>query len=425
MIAVYDKVQGSLTLGGYDASRIGSKNVTFPFYPDTARRLIADVTTITYIPTGVSTTTTTTTLMSETISMYIDSTIPFIYLPTGLCTRFETAFGLVWDNSNEIYTVSSDVHAALINMNPNITFTLSNTAGEALDIVLPYAAFDLTATFPVLPQPGNSINYFPLKRADNDTQYTLGRTFLQEAYLIADYDRFEFTVAPCVWPPTFTQDIRAIYQPDSTSTSVHKHKIPVAALAGSAIGALVLIIITILAYWHLIYKPKHKLPPPPAVETPALDKDDMFSHPLCNKPELDGVARNELSGSLVDEKGEVEISGTPILGEEMDGEPTVRAELETPPVFEMPAREAVGNELYSPRKFSFEEETSPVPLPVPERKVEEEETSPRSEGILSPLSIFTSRSVGVRLEETILSPASVVSPLSARFGRRHETFYNQ
>jgi hypothetical protein len=424
MIAVYDKVQGSLTLGGYDASRLGSKNVTFPFYPDTARRLIADITTITYIPTGISTTTTTTTLTSETISMYIDSTVPFIYLPTGLCTRFEAAFGIVWDDTNEIYTVSSDVHAALINMNPNITFTLSNTAGETLDIIFPYAAFDLNATFPVLSQPGNSTSYFPLKRADNDTQYTLGRTFLQEAYLIADYDRSEFTVAPCVWPPTFTKDIRAIYQPDSTSISVH-NKIPVAALASGAMGALILIIIALLAYWHLIYKPKHKPPPPPAIETPALDKDDMFSQPFFNKPELDSVARNELSGSLVDEKGEVEISGTPILGEEMDGEPTVRAELETPPVFEMPAREAVGNELYSPRKFSFEEETSPVPLSVPESQVEEEETSPGTEGILSPLSIVISRNVGVRLEETILSPASVVSPLSAGFERRHETFYNQ
>jgi hypothetical protein len=378
MIAVYDKVQGSLTLGGYDASRFGSKNVTFPFYPDTARRLIAEMTAITYIPTGISTTATTTTLMSETISMYIDSTIPFIYLPTDICTRFETAFGLQWDDFHELYTFSSDVHAALVNMNPNITFTLSNTAGETLDIILPYAAFDLTATFPVLSQPGNSTSYFPLKRAGNDTQYTLGRTFLQEAYLIADYDRSEFTIAPCIWPPTFTQDIHAIYQPDSkvlTSTEAHKHKIPVAALAGGAIGALILIVLPILAYWQLIYKPKHETTP--AVETPALGKDDMCSNTLFIKPELDGVAMNELSGSLVDEEGEVEISGTPIPGKEMDREPTiVRVELETPPVFEMPAREVVGSELYSPKKFSFEEETSPVP----DKKVEMEK-SPISGGI--------------------------------------------
>jgi len=68
-------------------------------------------------------------------------------------------------------------------MNPNITFTIANTAGQNLDIVFPYRAFDLTATFPVLTNISNltdSVAYFPLKRADNDTQYTLGRAFLQE-----------------------------------------------------------------------------------------------------------------------------------------------------------------------------------------------------------------------------------------------------
>jgi hypothetical protein len=72
------------------------------------------------------------------------------------------------------------MHTYLKSMNPSITFSLSNTAGESLDIVLPYAAFDLTASFPALAN-GRTTNYFPLRRAANDTQYTLGRVFLQEA----------------------------------------------------------------------------------------------------------------------------------------------------------------------------------------------------------------------------------------------------
>jgi len=74
-------------------------------------------------------------------------------------------------------------HTALQDLSPNITFTIANTAGQNLDIVFPYSAFDLTATFPVLSNVSNitdSVAYFPLQRADNDTQYTLGRTFLQE-----------------------------------------------------------------------------------------------------------------------------------------------------------------------------------------------------------------------------------------------------
>jgi len=171
--------QGSLTFGGYDASRFSpTNNVTSQFYNDVGRRFVIDLTTITYIPTGVSTITTPTTLMSERIPMLIDSTIPYIYLPAEMCEKFESNFGLQYDEVNEIYTVNDTMHASLIDMNPSLTFTLGNTKDDTVEIVLPYAAFDLTATFPVVK---NDTKYFPLKRAANDSQYTLGRVFLQEA----------------------------------------------------------------------------------------------------------------------------------------------------------------------------------------------------------------------------------------------------
>jgi hypothetical protein len=182
--AGYDKVQGSLTLGGYDTSRFGSKNLTFPMYEDVARRFIVELQAITYLPTGVSTVTTPTTLMSEKLSMYIDSTTSYIYLPTNICEHFELAFGIQWDNVSEIYTINDTMHSLLRSTRPNITFSLSNTAGEILEFTLPYMSFDLSASIPVLPNGTNATTYFPLKRADNDTQYTLGRVFLQEACVI-------------------------------------------------------------------------------------------------------------------------------------------------------------------------------------------------------------------------------------------------
>jgi Eukaryotic aspartyl protease len=182
--AGYDKVQGSLTLGGYDTSRFGSKNLTFPMYEDVARRFIVELQAITYIPAGVSTVTTPTTLMSEKLSINIDSTISYIYLPANICEHFESAFGIQWDNVSEIYTINDTMHSLLQSTSPNITFTLSNTAGETIEFVLPYKSLDLSASFPVLPSGTNARNYFPLKRADNDTQYTLGRVFLQEACVL-------------------------------------------------------------------------------------------------------------------------------------------------------------------------------------------------------------------------------------------------
>ena len=68
-------------------------------------------------------------------------------------------------------------------MNPNITLTMENslTGGPTIDIVLPYASFDLQATSPAVTEHSR---FFPLRRAANITQYTLGRTFMQEAYVL-------------------------------------------------------------------------------------------------------------------------------------------------------------------------------------------------------------------------------------------------
>lgn len=111
--------------------------------------------------------------------MLIDSTVPYIYLPTDACAEFETAFGLTWDNSTELYLLTDAQHTALQTQNPNITFTLGNlTSSTNIDIVLPYAAFDLTVSYPIVE---NATRYFPLKRANDSSQFTLGRTFFQEA----------------------------------------------------------------------------------------------------------------------------------------------------------------------------------------------------------------------------------------------------
>jgi hypothetical protein len=362
----YNKVQGSLTLGGYDTSRFGSENVTFDFYPDVQRRFVVGLNSITYIPTGVTTTTTSTTLMSEKISLLIDSTIPYIYLPESACARFESAFGLQWNDTSEIYTVNDTQHTALQKMNPNITFTLANTAGETLDIVLPYEAFDLTASFPVV---ANETLYFPLKRAANDTQYTLGRTFLQEAYLIADYDRSEFSVSPCMWPSTFNENIKAILPPGETAPNntititLKPSPAPAGAIAGGVIGGVAVLILASLAFFFFYWKPRHQAKP---VELSVSEEEQEAKPgtPATDPPkdplhqELDGVfAGAELPDIYsVERKKQGELAGTPVSQSELASPEPVGSELDSPQVFEMPAREAVGSELssaaLSPREMS-------------------------------------------------------------------------
>ena len=119
-------------------------------------------------------------LLSESIHVYIDSTDPNLWLPSAACDEFEKAFGLKLDTASGLYLVNDTYHQTLLDSNAQVTFRLSDVkaGGDTVAIVLPYAAFDLMAGPPLVEK---SARYFPLKRANSSTQYTLGRTFLQEA----------------------------------------------------------------------------------------------------------------------------------------------------------------------------------------------------------------------------------------------------
>lgn len=167
---------GSLTFGGIDTSRRIYNNVNFTLAHDENRDVLACLQSVTSSYANG----TAVTLLSNSIWTFIDSTLPFIYLPLDSCRLFETNFGLSWDSTRQLYTLSSEHHQALLQSNPSFTFRIGNTlsGGEAVSLVLPYTSFDLTAKAPRMPQ---DTFYFPIRRATNATQYTIGRAFLQEA----------------------------------------------------------------------------------------------------------------------------------------------------------------------------------------------------------------------------------------------------
>ena len=170
------RVLGSLTLGGYDESRFTPNDLTFSFAPDNSRDLVLGVQSIVSTSgDGVIKS-----LLPAGILAYVDSTVPQIWLPIEACQAFEEAFGLVYDEKAQLYPVNDTLHDALVAQNPSITFVLGQlqTGGKTVNITLPYDSFDLEATPPFV---SKKTRYFPLKRAENDTQFTLGRTFLQEA----------------------------------------------------------------------------------------------------------------------------------------------------------------------------------------------------------------------------------------------------
>ncbi|THW82027.1 acid protease [Aureobasidium pullulans] len=212
----YSKVLGSLTLGGYDSSRLSANGTIFPFASDDSKPLQVGVTQITARNTLLGSAT----LYSTGYFSLIDSTIPHIWMPAAACDNFATNFGLNYDNQTDLYLINDTMHSKLTNLNPEIIFKLSpqtTDGGESVNIVLPYAAFALQASYPYYQ---NSTRYFPIRRAANDSQYILGRTFLQEAYLIADYERANFTIAQAAFAnPMPAEKLVSILPPGVKATN--------------------------------------------------------------------------------------------------------------------------------------------------------------------------------------------------------------
>ena len=285
-VAAENPAFGSLTLGGYDTSRFISNNLSFAFVADSSRDLVLGLQSIT---TNASSNPD---LLTTGISAFVDTLVPELWLPEDACDAFEQAFGLTWDNQTELYLLDDSTHNALVDLNPSVTFQLGQdiSGGNSVKIVLPYTSFDLTATPPLV---SNTSRYFPLKRAQNSTQYVLGRAFLQSAYVIADYERSNFSVSQALPPSTSVQQtLVAIYPPGSSdgqsngpdqlgpSNQTNHSGLGGGAIAGIVIGivAVILVAIGAIVYYRQARKKKR--------ETERQQKnDEPFGF---FKPELDG-----------------------------------------------------------------------------------------------------------------------------------------
>ncbi|MCJ1285384.1 hypothetical protein MMC26_004724 [Xylographa opegraphella] len=209
----------SLTLGGYDASKYVPSDILFDFAPDNSRELVVGVQSITYnISEGSRSLGGS--LLAQPILSCVDSTISHMWLPLDVCQAFERVFGLVYDPLSELYLVNDSLHESLLAQNPSFTIRIAtdDTSSETVNITLPYASFDQLVTT-AYPNVTNSSSYFPIKRASNDSQYTLGRVFLQESYLIVDYERSQFSINQCVFAENVTENIQTILALAASNTT--------------------------------------------------------------------------------------------------------------------------------------------------------------------------------------------------------------
>ena len=257
-------VPASLVLGGFDANRFETHNHTFELDPNQSPIVALNEITVTAQPLPSSNVSTgwpsnpLKLLSSDEANLFmIDSSTPYLWLPEAVCLEFERAFGLTYDNAVQLYTFGSNStqHQSLVDWNMTFQFTVADLPGSSnsVSLSLPYEAFDLQLSYPYpglnATQSSAPTNYFPLRKAANNTQYTLGRAFLQETYLKVDYERNNFSLFQATFSPNALADtdLVSISRPKNSTFSGPEVASPKPILnrggiAGVAVGGAIALI---------------------------------------------------------------------------------------------------------------------------------------------------------------------------------------
>lgn len=229
-----------MVFGGYDKSRIvQEKGVQVAMASKQNNTLAVGVRSILYqsnpnIDSSVDSFTST----RPGFSAIIDSTIPYLVLPDDICDSFANKFNLDYDSKSGLYFVNSTVLERNQQQNASISIQIGNGLSDRntfTNIKLPYGAFDMQVKSPIVT---NDTNYFPIRRGGNGP-FVLGRTFLQEAYIIVDYERTVFNVTPAAFPePLPKEDLVAIW--NSSGQPVQNDDGGDSGLSAGAIAGIVI-----------------------------------------------------------------------------------------------------------------------------------------------------------------------------------------
>jgi hypothetical protein len=232
-IAGHGGVPASLTLGGYDAKRF-NPSASVNFNLDPAYR----IPTVNLRGVSVSTTSKQESLPSGWTSssrslanasgiadpVIVDSSTPFMWLPTAVCDEFATALNLTYNETLRTYLYpNTDAYHAFLNDSPfEFTFSLSSyddtdpskgvNGPGVVNVTISARAFAQNLRYPfesAIEQSQYTVPYFPLRRSEN-ASVVIGRVFLQEAYMVMEYDQGVFSINQALFPDDPNNDISLV-----------------------------------------------------------------------------------------------------------------------------------------------------------------------------------------------------------------------
>ncbi|KAL7921655.1 aspartic peptidase domain-containing protein [Trichoderma austrokoningii] len=282
--ASYRNIPVSITLGGSDTARYVPHDIDFTLTPqdNMPRALIRGIEAFanngTEKPKKWDSQISSLSSWDNSFTALIDSTTPYLWLPNAVCDQFADAFNLTYNSTFDLYTLTNEQYNAF-GASDSFTFTFSLSSfdnhdnfGSPLDvpglvnITVPMQAFVGLLQYPfkhgAIKYGDPAVPYFALRRTQNDSSIIIGRSFLQEAYLITKYDEAVFSVYQAKFPqePVADASLIPIKQPNNspypgppTQTGT---KLSTAQLVGITVGAVVLCLFCLVCVCYMCRRRK-------------------------------------------------------------------------------------------------------------------------------------------------------------------------
>lgn len=296
---------GGLVIGGYDADAFEPNDVAFNVYVNGSRTLTASLQSL-VVTNTLQGQRSMPIAVPEGLNMSIDSTVSQIWLPRDICDTMEEVLGLQFDETRELYLVNTTMHERLLELSPEFTFTLAANSSQSditTSITLPYAAFDLRVSEPYY---DNSTAYFPIRRAPDETQLVLGRTFLQETYVTVDWERGTYNLSQVKHQNGVSSNIVPILPPEEATVVVKKKGLSPGAIAGIVVGIVAVLAILCLTIWLLR---RNRRGSTVTLATEEVGPPEKDGYPTDSKHDLSELASpvGELEHKLTEQEGQHEL----------------------------------------------------------------------------------------------------------------------
>ncbi|KAJ4210331.1 hypothetical protein NW767_000599 [Fusarium falciforme] len=306
--AHYRNAPVSLTLGGYEPSRFKSHNADFTLsQPDSMERTLVRGIEIngSVVPDSWDSESMLLSEWETSFDAIFDSSTPYLWLPDDVCDQFAAALNLTYNSTFDLYLIGNEQYREYSKAdNLSLTFVLSsfdnndnfgdpyNVSG-VVNITLPLRAFVSLLQYPFMEETIKygepAVPYFMLRKAHNSTTYILGRSFLQESYLITKYDEGIFSIHQALFPEDSSSDpeLVAIGQPNNSPypppfSGNSRNGLSKGAIAGIGAGSGVFVACVAALLGWLCYRRKRKSSAESA--TTSEDDKDLAASPVTRSP---------------------------------------------------------------------------------------------------------------------------------------------